>query len=317
MKVKKGTLNFMSDIIKIDSLVKKYGSFTAVNNISFNVTEGSLFAFLGPNGAGKSTTINILSTVLDKDSGRVEINGYELGQQDFRIKMSIGIVFQNSVLDKLLTVKENIDSRAAFYGLKGKEYKRRFDFISEAIGLKEFINKQYGSLSGGQRRRADIARALVNSPSVLFLDEPTTGLDPQSRINVWDTVTKMRKEYGTTVFLTTHYMEEAAEADDIAIIDGGKIVARGTPNELKDKYSSDKLKLQPIDRSQVEELLKNEGMSFEQNVDVIEVEITDSMSAIPVINKLKPYITGFEVIKGNMDSVFLKATGHSLVGGNK
>lgn len=317
MKVKKGTLNFMSDIIKIDSLVKKYGSFTAVNNISFNVTEGSLFAFLGPNGAGKSTTINILSTVLDKDSGRVEINGYELGKQDFRIKMSIGIVFQNSVLDKLLTVKENIDSRAAFYGLKGKEYKRRFDFISEAIGLKEFINKQYGSLSGGQRRRADIARALVNSPSVLFLDEPTTGLDPQSRINVWDTVTKMRKEYGTTVFLTTHYMEEAAEADDIAIIDGGKIVARGTPNELKDKYSSDKLKLQPIDRSQVEELLKNEGMSFEQNVDVIEVEITDSMSAIPVINKLKPYITGFEVIKGNMDSVFLKATGHSLVGGNK
>ena len=307
----------MSDIIKIDSLVKKYGSFTAVNNISFNVTEGSLFAFLGPNGAGKSTTINILSTVLDKDSGRVEINGYELGKQDFRIKMSIGIVFQNSVLDKLLTVKENIDSRAAFYGLKGKEYKRRFDFISEAIGLKEFINKQYGSLSGGQRRRADIARALVNSPSVLFLDEPTTGLDPQSRINVWDTVTKMRKEYGTTVFLTTHYMEEAAEADDIAIIDGGKIVARGTPNELKDKYSSDKLKLQPIDRSQVEELLKNEGMSFEQNVDVIEVEITDSMSAIPVINKLKPYITGFEVIKGNMDSVFLKATGHSLVGGNK
>ena len=307
----------MSDIIKIDSLVKKYGSFTAVNNISFNVTEGSLFAFLGPNGAGKSTTINILSTVLDKDSGRVEINGYELGKQDFRIKMSIGIVFQNSVLDKLLTVKENIDSRAAFYGLKGKEYKRRFDFISEAIGLKEFINKQYGSLSGGQRRRADIARALVNSPSVLFLDEPTTGLDPQSRINVWDTVTKMRKEYGTTVFLTTHYMEEAAEADDVAIIDGGKIVARGTPNELKDKYSSDKLKLQPIDRSQVEELLKNEGMSFEQNVDVIEVEITDSMSAIPVINKLKPYITGFEVIKGNMDSVFLKATGHSLVGGNK
>ena len=232
-------------IVEVTGLVKRYGELTAVDGISFSVPEGSLFAFLGPNGAGKTTTINVICTGLDKDAGEVRINGFEVGKQDDEVRRSIGVVFQHSVLDNLLTVRENLEVRGSFYRIGEAALKKRIASLSEAVGLEDFIDRRYGTLSGGQRRRADVARALVNTPRVLFLDEPTTGLDPQTRLKVWSSLHEMQGREKMTVFLTTHYMEEAATADDVAIIDHGRIVAQGTPAALKDRYSQDSLLIVP------------------------------------------------------------------------
>jgi multidrug/hemolysin transport system ATP-binding protein len=234
-------------IIEVSHLVKRYGSLTAVDDISFSIPEGALFAFLGPNGAGKSTTINVMCTSLDGTAGEIRINGFTVGKQDDGVRRSIGVVFQHSVLDNLLSVRENLLVRGSFYGIGAAALRKRIGELSEAVGLREFIDRRYGTLSGGQRRRADVARALVNTPRILFLDEPTTGLDPQTRLRVWSSLHEMRAREKMTVFLTTHYMEEAAAADDVAIIDHGRIAARGTPAALKDRYSSDTLVVVPRD----------------------------------------------------------------------
>ena len=233
----------MESIIEVKGLKKSFGTTEVVKGIDFSVEKGSLFAFLGTNGAGKSTTINMLTTLLKKTEGSVLINGFELGKDDLKIKESIGVVFQNSVLDDLLTVKENLYFRGSLYSLNKNDLKNRISNAVEITDCGEFLNKKYGKLSGGQRRRADIASALINQPKVLFLDEPTTGLDPTTRLSIWNNISYMQKDLGMTVFLTTHYMEEASKADDICIISKGEIIEKGTPISLKEKYTVDLLKI--------------------------------------------------------------------------
>ncbi len=294
----------MEYIIKVDNLKKSYKDLLAVDNISLQVAKGSLFAFLGPNGAGKSTTIDILSTLIQKDAGEITINNNILGKDDSKIRSTIGVVFQNGVLDDVLTIKENLLVRGSFYGLKGDVLNAR---ISEAVNLtqcNEFLNQRYGKLSGGQKRRADIARALINKPEILFLDEPTTGLDPKTRLSVWNTIKDMQKQSDMTVFLTTHYMEEAAVADMIYVINHGKIVAKGSPKLLKDQYTQELLKIySPSDK--VVEYLKVNNIDYNLDKETIVIAITKPVIAIDILNALKQDITSFEMILGSMDDVFL------------
>ena len=298
----------MNKIIKVANLSKLYDSFEAVKNINFEVESGSLFAFLGPNGAGKSTTIDILATLITKNQGTIMINNYQLGKDDHQIRKVIGVVFQKSVLDDLLTVKENLETRGSFYNLKGTELKERIKEASKITQCDDFLNRPYGKLSGGQKRRADIARALINKPKILFLDEPTTGLDPQTRISVWNTIKKMQKESNMTVFLTTHYMEEAANADKITVINKGEIVAEGTPLELKQKYTKDILKIYNTDPNIINYLNKN-SIPHTITKDKIQIEIETTNQAINILQELKESITSFEMIHGNMDDVFINIIG--------
>lgn len=303
----------MKDIITIKSLSKNYDNIKAVDDISFSIEKGSFFAFLGPNGAGKSTTINILCTLLSMSSGNVIIDGHVIGKDDKLIREKIGVVFQESVLDALLTVKENLEIRASFYGLRGAEFESRLAEISEATGIRDFLKRRYGKLSGGQRRRADIARALINTPKILFLDEPTTGLDPHTRRSVWRTIKTLQEEKKVTVFLTTHYMEEAAEADDVAIIDNGKIVAQGSPAQLRLKYSTDMLKIIPKSIQDYEAFLYRENIDFKNDRNVLVMPVKNSLEALSILKKSESMIDNFEVVRGNMDDVFLNIAGHHII----
>ena len=302
----------MPNIIEVNNLTKSYGNIKAVKNIDFYVNEGELFAFLGPNGAGKTTTIDIICTLLKQDSGTVVVNGYRLGEQDDKIRKSIGVVFQDSILDNLLTVKENIYTRGSFYGMKSIELSEAVEKASKAADVTSFINRPYGKLSGGQRRRSDIARALVHTPKILFLDEPTTGLDPQTRKSVWDTIRNLQKGTGMTVFLTTHYMEEAANADYVAVIDNGMISAKGTPVELREKYSTDSLHLFPKDGNNIEAYLKDHDIKYTISGGAFIIPVSNTLNALPLINKLESQILGFEVISGSMDDVFINITGNIM-----
>lgn len=298
-------------IIEIKDLKKSFKDVKAVDGISFNVREGELFAFLGVNGAGKSTTINIISGILAKDGGDVKICGYDIETDADKIKSELGIVFQNSVLDKKMSAYDNLKSRAGLYGIFGKEFKSRLAEVSELLDLKDILKRPVNKLSGGQKRRIDIARALFHNPKVLILDEPTTGLDPKTRITVWNVIDKLRKERGLTVFLTTHYMEEAANADYVVILDSGKKVAEGTPHDLKNEYASDFIKFyKRLDET--EEYFSALGLNVKRGRDYIEVEL-DSTAEVPQLMAKKPeFFDDFEVLKGNMDNVFLKVTGKDL-----
>lgn len=301
----------MENIIEVNNLVKNYGDVEAVKGISFSVKKGAFFAFLGENGAGKSTTINVLCTVLEKTSGDVKVCGYDLNTQKDKIRDSIGIVFQGSVLDGELTVYENLKCRASLYGYNKNEIDERINKISESLDLSPLLNRRYNKLSGGQRRRADIARALINDPKILFLDEPTTGLDPQTRISVWNTIDNLRKN-GLTVFLTTHYMEETKLCDDVIILDEGKIKAQGSPNELKTKYANDHLIWYVDESSDNSSILNEMSYEFKYNKDAYIVKIENSEDATRLLSKYPNVITDYEVVKGNMDSVFLNVTGKEL-----
>lgn len=301
----------MENIIEIDGLNKSFGSLKAVHNLSFRVKEGELFAFLGINGAGKSTTINIMCGQLSKNSGKVKIDGADLDKNANRIKRSLGVVFQNSVLDSPLSVYDNLESRAALYGITGRAFKNRLSELSKLLDLEDLLKRPVGKLSGGQRRRADIARALLHRPKILILDEPTTGLDPQTRKNIWDIISKLRKEENMTVFLTTHYMEEAAEADYVVIIDMGEISAEGTPLQLKNAYTGDFITLYGISEDTVKEL----GLSYEPLRDAFRVSVPDTAAATALITKRPDIFKDYEITKGKMDDVFLAVTGKKLSGG--
>ena len=302
----------MSKILQVNNLVKSYGKVQAVRGISFFAEEGKLFAFLGPNGAGKSTTIDILCTLLKSDGGEVIIDGKTLGSEDDEIRREIGVVFQEGVLDNLLTVRENLITRGRLYGLNRRALDQAIKEAAEAAEVTEFMDRPYGKLSGGQRRRADIARALVNTPKILFLDEPTTGLDPQTKVSVWETIRKLQVDKGMTVFLTTHYMEEAAEADYITIIDHGKIAAKGTPYELRNEYSSDLIKIKPLNALKVEELLKKQGISYIHKSGILEGKLGSSKEAISILSQGEAFIESFEVIHGTMNDVFINITGKEI-----
>lgn len=301
----------MKNIIEISGLNKSFGSLKAVSDLSFRVKEGELFAFLGLNGAGKSTTISIMCGQLSKDSGKIVINGTDLDSGTDEIKSAIGVVFQNSVLDKALSVYDNLASRAALYGITGKAFKQRLSELSEMLEFADLLKRPVGKLSGGQRRRIDIARALLHKPKILILDEPTTGLDPQTRRKVKEVTDKLRQEDGMTVFLTTHYMEEAADADYVVILESGKIAAEGTPLELKNKYSGDFITLYNIAKSDAEKL----GLPYEEIRDAYRIEVPDTNAATQLILKYPEIFTDFEITKGKMDDVFLAVTGHKLTGG--
>lgn len=298
-------------IIEIDNLKKSFKDVTAVDGVSFTVGEGELFAFLGVNGAGKSTTINIISGILGKDSGTVRVCGYDIDVSADKIKGEIGIVFQNSVLDKKMTAYDNLKSRASLYGIFGKDFTARLEELSGLLDLKEILKRPLNKLSGGQKRRIDIARALFHNPKLLILDEPTTGLDPKTRITVWSVIEKLRKESGLTVFLTTHYMEEAAVADRVVILDGGKKVAEGTPHDLKSRYANDFIRFYDnIDKA--ERLLGGLGYKLKREREYLEAEIDKNSDAKNLICKYPEVFNDFEVLKGNMDNVFLKVTGKDL-----
>lgn len=302
----------MNKIIEVSNLHKSYGSVHAVKGIDFYVENGKLFAFLGPNGAGKSTTIDIICTFLKPDQGSVIVDGHVLGKDDNSIRSIIGAVFQDGLLDALLTVEENLKIRGGFYSLKGKQLDAAMQTAAEATDITDILRRPYGKLSGGQRRRCDIARALINTPKILFLDEPTTGLDPQTRKSVWDTITTLQKKTEMTIFMTTHYMEEAAGADYVIIIDDGKIAAKGTPSALKESYSTDKLSLVCTDLQRVLPILNDNHLEYKQVADRIIIQISDTMAALPIIEECKDYISGFEVMNGTMDDAFIAITGKEI-----
>ena len=301
----------MQHIIEVSDLYKSYGNVQAVKGISFYAEAGKLLAFLGPNGAGKSTTIDMICTFLKPDSGSISVDGYELGKDDEKIRRSIGAVFQDGLLDEKLTVEENLLVRGAFYGLRGQLLKNAVHKAIETVNLGELAKRQYGKLSGGQRRRCDIARALVHTPKVLFLDEPTTGLDPQTRKSVWETILRLQRETEMTVFLTTHYMEEAAEADYVIVIDSGQIAAKGTPAELREQYAADKLSLTG-NLDNIRAVLEQNGVSYSISGGRCTVELGKTIEALPLLEKCKPYLTGFEVSAGTMDDAFIGITGKEL-----
>ena len=301
----------MKNLIEISHLVKSFGDVKAVQDLSFRVKSGELFAFLGINGAGKSTTINIMCGQLPKDGGKVLINGIDIDSDPNGIKRSLGVVFQNSVLDKDLSVQDNLQSRAALYGIKGKEFKQRLLELAELLEFKDLLKRTVGKLSGGQRRRIDIARALLHNPKILILDEPTTGLDPQTRSMLWRVIEELRKKDGMTGFLPTHYMEEAADADYVVILDGGKIAAEGTPLELKNTYTGDFITLYGVADTSVKKL----GLPYEVIRDACRVSVPDTAAATELIIKYPEIFKDYEITKGKMDDVFLSVTGKKLTGG--
>jgi len=297
--------------IEVKDLVKNYDDIEAVKKISFTVEKDSFFAFLGPNGAGKSTTINIISTLLDKNSGEVTVLDNVIGKDDSKIRKKIGVVFQNSMLDDLLTVKENLIVRASFYDISKAKLIERIDEINEYLEIKSFVNQRYGELSGGQRRKADIARALINWPEVLILDEPTTGLDPKSRKDIWRLIEKLRTKREITIFLTTHYMEEAIDANKVVIIDNGVIVAEGSSEELRIKYSNDRVKIIP--NNDLEKTLKEDKVDYYVVNDTINIILDNCFEGLDLVEKYKEHIREFEILRGDMDDVFLNITGRKLV----
>lgn len=303
----------MDNIMEISHLYKSFGEVKAVQDLNFCVKKGELFAFLGVNGAGKSTTINIMCGELRKDSGSVRICGVDLDREPDSIRRKLGVVFQGSVLDKDLSVRDNLRSRAALYGIHGKAFEKRLEELTELLDFADLLKRPLGKLSGGQRRRIDIARALLHEPEILILDEPTTGLDPQTRTNLWQVIGRLRREQGMTVFLTTHYMEEAADADYVVIIDHGRIAAEGTPLTLKNTYTGDFITLYGITEEQVKTL----GASYESIRDAYRVFVKDTAAATELILRYPEIFRDYEITKGKMDDVFLAVTGKKLTGGEE
>ena len=291
-------------IIKIENLEKSFGKTKAVRKINLEVYEGSLFAFLGINGAGKSTTISMMYGGLKIDSGRITICGQDVAINLDKIKHQIGVVFQDSVLDKTLTVYENLKFRAGFYGIFGQDFKARYQELEKLFDLAEIKNQKIQKLSGGQKRRVDIARAIIHQPKILILDEPTTGLDPGTRSKVWRIISKLREDLKMTIFLTTHYMEEAADADYVTILDKGRIIAEGTPLELKTQYATDILHLYGVDESEVKKL----KLPYQKIHKDFQIKVKNSAVVTQLIVKNPELFQDFELIKSTLDDVFLAVT---------
>ena len=301
----------MNNIIEIEHLSKRFGEVRAVQDLSFCVKKGELFAFLGINGAGKSTTINIMCGQLSKDSGTVQIDGVDLDRDPDGIKRNLGVVFQNSVMDKDLSVQDNLQSRGALYGIQGKAFRQRLAELAGLLEFEDLLKRSVGKLSGGQRRRIDIARALLHKLKILILVEPPTGLDPQTRAILWRVIGDLRKNEGLAVFLTTQYMEEAADADYVVILDSGKIAAEGTPLELKNTYTGDFITLYGVDEAQIKQL----GAPYETIRDACRVSVPNTAAATELILKYPEIFRDYEITKGKMDDVFLAVTGKKLTGG--
>lgn len=301
----------MENVIEINHLNKSFGEVRAVQDLSFRVKRGELFAFLGVNGAGKSTTINIMCGQLGRDSGSIVIDSQELDGNVDAVKSKLGVVFQSSVLDKALNVRENLESRAALYGIVGSAFEARLSELAQMLSFEDLLKRTVGKLSGGQRRRIDIARALLHKPDILILDEPTTGLDPQTRKTLWSVISDLRRKDNMTVLLTTHYMEEAADADFVVIIDGGRLIAEGTPLELKNKYTGDYITLYGAS----EDTIKKLGIPYEPLRDAYRLLVPNTAAATELIIRHPEVFRDYEITKGKMDDVFLAVTGKKIEAG--
>ena len=298
--------------IEVKNFTKTFGSFTAVDNISFNVEQGTIFAFLGPNGAGKSTTINTLCTIQEKTQGELRINGHDVTHQKDKVRKDIGIVFQESTLDGKLTVEENLKLHCDFYKVPKSEVKERIDFVLDLVDIKNRRKSSVDSLSGGMKRRAEIARGLVHFPKVLFLDEPTTGLDPQTRANVWDYIHKLQKQKNITIFLTTHYMDEAEICNQVAIIDGGRIVAHDTPANLKKKYTSTTMKIKTTNPDIMIQYLAEHSIKYLSENGQLIIYATNTDDVLAITSTFKETITDIEINKGTLNDVFIAITGKEI-----
>lgn len=303
----------MEPIIEVEGLKKYFGGVKAVDDIRFQVEQGELFGFLGINGAGKSTTINMLCTLYPPTEGVIKICGFSAGKDDEEIRKRIGVVYQNNCLDDKLTVVENLLLRGTLYEKNQRKLKADIERICNILDLEEVYHRKFAKLSGGQKRRCEIARALINAPQIMFLDEPTTGLDPATRKKVWESLEKLRKEEHMTIFLTTHYMEEAARASHIAIMDAGHLKEYGTPFTLKEKYAKDKLRLYSS-LPKLESRLKEMQIEYKKKQDYFVVPVPESIAALPILDAVRGLIDGFEMVQGSMDDVFLHVTGKILEG---
>ena len=302
----------MSNIIEVKNFTQKYGDFVAVDNISFNVEEGSVFAFLGPNGAGKSTTINTLCTIINKTSGELKINGYEVSNHKAKVRGEIGIVFQDSTLDGKLTIEENLKFHCEFYNVPKNEIKERLDFVLELVDLMDWRKAPVNSLSGGMKRRVEIAKGLIHYPKVLFLDEPTTGLDPQTRANIWDYIYKLQKQKNITIFLTTHYMDEAEACDKVAIMDHGKIVAFDTPYNLKKQYTSSMTKIKVNNEEALTNHLKQNAVKYKLSEGIFTIYSNELKVILDLVSDFKHSIKDFQTNNGTLNDVFLSITGREI-----
>ena len=302
----------MDTIIEVKNFTKKYGDFTAVNDISFTVEKGTIFAFLGPNGAGKSTTINTLCTIFEKSSGTLLIDGKDVSTQKNEVRSAIGVVFQDSTLDAKMTINENLKMHCVFYNIPKKEVEERIIFVLELVNLLDERKKLVGALSGGMKRRVEIARGLIHYPKVLFLDEPTTGLDPQTRSHIWEYIIKLQKEKNITIFLTTHYMEEAEICNKVAIIDEGKIVAHDTPYALKKEFTKDKAYITTEKGPELEQLLSQYNLEYVKKEGYYKVDAERINPLLQVLSKQKDVITDIEIKKGTFNDVFLEITGKKI-----
>lgn len=300
------------DAIRVSHLKKYFRDIKAVDDISFEVKQGELFGFLGVNGAGKSTTINILCTLLSETEGTVEVCGYDVKKQGVQVRKKIGVVFQENTLDDMLTVQENLELRGSLYEKDTRIVRRNLEEVTQILNIENLLSRQFRKLSGGQKRRCEIAKSLMNTPDILFLDEPTTGLDPQTRKQVWESIERLIHERNMTVFLTTHYMEEAAMAQYLCIMDAGKIVASDSPSELKKKYATDLLKLYTKDIEVMIREVESKKMSYERLSNGVAIHLSSTKDALGIVEKLHTDFDGMEIVQGSMDDVFINVTGKKM-----
>lgn len=293
------------EIIQVNNLKKNYGSIEAVKGISFSIREGEFFSLLGPNGSGKTTTISMICTILSMDAGSVMIYNHHVGQEDKAIRRMLGVVFQNNRLDAVLTVRENLVIRGRLYGLPKATLEDRITELLAITGAADLIDRRYETLSGGEKRKIDIARALVHSPKILLLDEPTTGLDPESRSKIWQMVTNLRNEENVTILLTTHYLEETNESDHVVVLNEGRVQVAGKPSEIKDRYSHNFLIVHSNFREEMEARLIRKNWPYEYHEGVFLIPLENTKESIPIINDCQDLIESYEVKQGTMDDAFM------------
>ncbi|MBN1524303.1 MAG: ATP-binding cassette domain-containing protein [Spirochaetales bacterium] len=301
-------------IINVQHLTKKYGTFTAVNDISFSVGEGEIFGFLGPNGAGKTTTIKMICTIAEPTCGEISVNGYSTRRDQNTVRATVGLIFQDPSLDNNLTVHENLYFHAKLYHVPAGEIKPRIDAALELVNLADRRKSIVRILSGGMKRRVEIARGILHTPTILFLDEPTIGLDPQTRKHIWEYILALKEKENMTMFLTTHYMEEAEYCDRIAVIDNGKIIALDTPANLKNMVRGDQVVIKTSDKDKTLKRLE-EQTGFEPVIrgDNIHLTVPSGRDEIPKLFKLLgDDIVEFDVKKTSLDDVFLHLTGREI-----
>ncbi len=302
------------NVIEVESLTKLFGRLRAVDNVSFNVEKGEVFGFLGPNGAGKTTTINALCTLLVPTSGRASVGGFDVVTQSRQVQRSIGLVFQDPTVDEYLTAEQNLRFHGYAYGVPRDLIEQRITELMALVELSDRRKSKVNTYSGGMKRRLELARGLLHHPQILFLDEPTLGLDPQSRRHIWDYVLALRREEELTIFLTTHYMDEAEHCDRIAVIDQGKIVALDTPEKLKDGVGGDLVTIEAEDTAQaVAELKDSLGITPEVDDGVVTFSVPRGDTFLPdFIRGFMTRLLSVSVRRPTLDDVFLQLTGHAI-----